>query len=906
MSIDRGYGIATSAVLADSYDLDALIADTEAAKVAAEAAQAAAETAQSAAETAETNAETAETNAAASASAAATSESNIAGSEAVCAASETAAAASASAAATSESNAATSETNAATSETNAATSETNAATSETNAASSASSASSSATSASSSASSASTSATAAASSASAASTSETNAAASATSASTSASTATTQASNASTSASAAATSASNASTSETNAATSATAAQTAQTAAETAQSAAEAAQEAIDGLYLGALSSNPTVDGNGDPVTTGDWYFNTTDNSTYIYNGSSWDTLAPDLVGDATPQLGGDLDLNSNNITGTGNIDVTGTIRNTNNQPTIRPSLLLDFANSKTLDPRIDFTRSSTATYYDGKTFAKAEENLIPDSSFAIGWDDATVSVTTGQSAPDGSTDAIKVTNVSDGRFFYNNVFGGSSASSGYQRSIYAKVASGTADTCILAHNTATGALVTLTDTWQRFDLEATNGQYLSNFYGVDFRHASNTATEVYLWAPQLEQRDSVTAYTPTTTQPITNYIPVLQTAASGEARFDHDPVTGESKGLLIEEQRTNLQVYSEEFDNGAWLKSQSSITANTIIAPDGTLTADKLVEDTNTNRHDVDDGFSMVDGTYYTLSCYAKAGEREGLSINAGGLGATFNLLNGNVNYTHPGSVGFAINFSASTVNVGNGWYRCIVSFEADLTVSTTIRICLTNSATHSDSSQQSYTGDGYSGAYIWGAQAEAGAFPTSYIPTSGSQVTRSADSASMTGTNFSDWYRQDEGSLYAEASTVSTSAAGKDLININDGSNNNYIQFNKTAYTNQTRARLYININGDNPVAIYNTAGTVSANTYNKQTASYKVNDFAFAFDGGLVGTDSIGTLPVVSQLNIGSIFSGSQALNGHIKKISYYPTRLTNAELVALTED
>jgi len=233
MSIDRGKGIAISAVLADSFDVEQLIDNVEAAQAAAEAAQAAAETAETNAETAETNAETAETNAASSASAAATSESNIAGSEAACAASETAAAASETAAAASETAAAASETAAAASEAAAATSETNAATSETNAASSATSASTSASSASSSASSASTSATAAASSASAASTSETNAAASATSASTSASTATTQASNASTSASNAATSASNASTSETNAATSASNASTSETNAAT-------------------------------------------------------------------------------------------------------------------------------------------------------------------------------------------------------------------------------------------------------------------------------------------------------------------------------------------------------------------------------------------------------------------------------------------------------------------------------------------------------------------------------------------------------------------------------------------------------------------------------------------------------------------------------------------------
>jgi hypothetical protein len=284
----------------------------ESAKTSSETAQSAAEVAKTAAELAETNAETAETNAAASATAAASSATSAAGSATTATAQATTATAQASAASTSASNAATSESNASTSATNAATSETNASTSETNAATSATSAATSATNAASSATSASGSATTATTQASAASTSATNAA--------------TSESNASTSETNAASSASSASTSATNAATSATAAQTAQTAAEAAQTAAEAAQEAIDGFFLGAQASNPTVDLNGNAVTAGDWYFNTTDSTTRIYDGSAWNTVNPDLIGDTTPQLGGDLDLNSNDITGTGNVNITGNV----------------------------------------------------------------------------------------------------------------------------------------------------------------------------------------------------------------------------------------------------------------------------------------------------------------------------------------------------------------------------------------------------------------------------------------------------------------------------------------------------------------------------------------------------------------------------------------------------
>jgi hypothetical protein len=224
----------------DSAKWDLIVdnASAGAAQIAAEAAQAAAETAEANAETAETNAETAATNAASSASSASTSASN------------------------------------------ASTSATNAASSASSASSSASTASTQATNASNSASAAATSATNASNSASAASTSETNAASSASAASTSASNASTSATNASNSASAASTSA-------TNAASSATAAQTA-------QAAAEAALDSFTDTYLGAFSSDPTLDNDGNALSAGDLYFNTVSNRLKVYSGSAWGFVSVD------------------------------------------------------------------------------------------------------------------------------------------------------------------------------------------------------------------------------------------------------------------------------------------------------------------------------------------------------------------------------------------------------------------------------------------------------------------------------------------------------------------------------------------------------------------------------------------------------------------------------------
>ena len=169
------------------------------------------------------------------------------------------------------------------------------------------------------------SATSAADSAAAAATSATNAANSATSASNSAGVASLNATSASDSATSASTSASAAASSATSAANSATSAATSATASAASATTAQALVDSIESFYLGAEASAPTADDNGDPLAAGDWYFNTTDSQTYIYDGSVWQAVAPDLIGDATPQLGGNLDLNGYNITGTGNIDVTGT-----------------------------------------------------------------------------------------------------------------------------------------------------------------------------------------------------------------------------------------------------------------------------------------------------------------------------------------------------------------------------------------------------------------------------------------------------------------------------------------------------------------------------------------------------------------------------------------------------
>jgi hypothetical protein len=578
----------------------------------------------------------------------------------------------------------------------------------------------------------------------------------------------------------------------------------------------------------------------------------------------------------------------------------------------VRPSLLLDFANTKTLDPRITFTRASTGTFYDGKTVAKAEENLaLQSQTFATSpWSGSNVTVnqnTGDTTAPDGTSTAAKLT-ANAGTFnHFRTQVNTSISGADYTTSFFAKkgtnnfvqiyisnqsgsYANFDLDSGVIGTNASvtSASITSVGNDWYRcvvvWVASGTNryptlkiAQTASDTGAMSWAAAGTEA--LYVWGFQHEQRSSVTAYTATTTAPITNYIPALQTAASGVARFEHNPITGESLGLEIEEQRTNLLTYSDDASNAAWSKLRASITSNTIVAPDGTLTGDRLVEDTTaSNTHLVQQSVTVANATAHTFSFYAKESGRSLIRVQFTGIDIYFNISLGTVPIQTTGT--------GTITAVGNGWYRCTAT-GTSTTTSASATISLTDGSTHI------YTGNGWSGAFLWGAQLEAGAFATSYIPTVASQVTRSADAVSMTGTNFSSWYRADEGTVYQDVRpTILNGNYSPFWINTN--ATNGMGSFLSTAF------HLYV-VNGNVTQAGID-AGTVTANTDNKIGFVYKTNDFAAVINGGTVGTDTSGTLPVVNRVDIGNF--NNNIMSGTIKKLAYYPARLTNAELVGLS--
>jgi hypothetical protein len=620
------------------------------------------------------------------------------------------------------------------------------------------------------------------------------------------------------------------------------------------------------------------------------------------------------------------------------------------NFPNIKPSLNLDFANTELLDPRVTFTRAASAVYYDGKTVAKAEENLLLQSQdITTTWTNvgSTDSANT-TTAPDGTVTADTFTesatisghdvrqtgvNVISGLRYVWSIFAKKGdgatapdiiqltwATGGFGATVFANydisVGGGTSGTVTTTGAGAVSAsIVDAGNGWYRCVLIADATATATSGMTILFVENNPTATRApsylgvitanaFLWAAQLEQRSSVTAYTPTTTQAITNYIPQLLTAASGVARFDHNPTTGESLGLLVEEQRTNTILQSEAFAT-TWAVGTGNpiVSVNTAIAPDGTLTADKLIEGTtNGGQNILQTNVSFPSVGQYAYSVYVKKAERFKVSLREStSTGATvlFDVNAGTVLSTTGGGTPAPLGLIQ---DAGNGWYRCTMILAQGTAANRTVRIAVVPDAvTTASASYTDYTGDGTSGIYIWGAQLEAGAFPTSYIPTVASQVTRAADLPSITGANFSSWFRADAGTFFVEASSYAGGGVTqRRLLVVDDGGTSNRMTvrydplMTTSAFTSSVSGTLVANIQ----------SGTaLTANVPYKNAGAYKTDDYAFAWAGSLIGTDTSAAVPSVNAARIGCGSSGEH-LNGHIRRISYYPEKLSNAQLQALT--
>jgi len=446
--------------------------------------------------------------------------------------------------------------------------------------------------------------------------------------------------------------------------------------------------------------------------------------------------------------------------------------------------------------------------------------------------------------------------------------------------SLYAFYTGGATVTTPITVNLSTGAViygegtvVPVGDGWYRVTILSTNNLSGNTSAQVRLYPGTTAASEtgnVYASKAQFTESTKALPYVKTIDAPATK-------AFTETVRREYDPETGENLGALIEGGSTNLLTRSEQFDNSAWVKSSTTVTANATKAPDGTMSADKLTP-LGSVSYGVYQTPTVTSGQEHTFSAYFKNIDSaqtlfRGLTTNKyvyiNWTGNTITSLSGMTSGT-----------TASYKKVGD-FYRVDLTF----TTASTTEQCII----YPDRA------NGTGSVYAWGAQLEQKPFATSYIRTEGAAVSRSADVLSVD--NFS---LPSEGSASVTADYIGGSDLAptyRNAMSIDDGTSANRMQFyNGAGQPNY----VYISAGGTAQASISTGAATDQATT---ATLTFKPNDFVLYRDGAQVGTGTSGLIPVTTKINIGSAFNGAFQLFGHIAEFSTYNTALTAQEVSLL---
>ena len=328
---------------------------------------------------------------------------------------------------------------------------------------------------------------------------------------------------------------------------------------------------------------------------------------------------------------------------------------------------------------------------------------------------------------------------------------------------------------------------------------------------------------------------------------------------------------------LLLEPQRLNLQVYSEDFNNSAWSKSRATITANDTISPNGELTADKLTGD-GTGTSYVFDGISLTNGVTYTISIFVKQITNiSSFAINVfGGVGTAYFNLADKSTYTPTGDF-----TSAKIEDYGNGWLRC----------SGTLTLSSATGTKNIGYGLITFNGDQF---YLFGAQIEQASYSSTYIKTEASTVTRLKDECINGGD--SDLFDITEGTFFVDVTPFTYEAIERITL-----SNNNYNNRILISKANATQLQFII-VSNNVTVATFTT--NITYNIRNKIAFTFKENEFKFYLNGSLVHTDTSGSVP--TGLNDLSFKGIGSALywNGKVHDTRVYDRVLTEAEAIELT--
>jgi hypothetical protein len=326
--------------------------------------------------------------------------------------------------------------------------------------------------------------------------------------------------------------------------------------------------------------------------------------------------------------------------------------------------------------------------------------------------------------------------------------------------------------------------------------------------------------------------------------------------------------------------------------------KTGTSISSDVIKSPDGTLNAYNLVENTSAGGHFIvtASNITVVNSSAYSQSIFVKQNGRTKIGFRdsqGSGKYASFNLTNGTL---------IEQNGDAFSINTfTNGWYRISVTMNASGTLWKPTLYLLPDSYTTGSPQLSTYTGDGVSGIYIWGAMLEQQAFSTSYIPTAGTTITRAAETCN----NSKPSVNSTEGVLYAEIAALADDQTDR-YFAISDGTSSNRVRLGfQGGVSNRFRAMV---ISSGTNVADMNDSDTTLSDItqYNKIAFKYKVNDFALYFNGTEVKTDTSGAVP--TGLNLLAFNNAASSIGGFfygkVKGVAIYNEALSESQLMQLT--
>jgi hypothetical protein len=542
------------------------------------------------------------------------------------------------------------------------------------------------------------------------------------------------------------------------------------------------------------------------------------------------------------------------------------------------------------------FSRASGATRVNSRgLIEKVRTNLLLQSnSFDTTWFNTNSTETGGQAGYDGTTNAwLLDKNATQGRVTQSISQSGIQTLSVYAKkgtseflrmfvngpnsSIYFNLNDGSVQS---SASIVSGKSTDVGGGWYRCEVAFDGTTTAVNIYPAESGSTAGTSGNVYIQNAQLETGDIATNYIETTSAAV-SVGPV-----NDEPRLTYNPVNPTAPSLLMEPQRTNLALYSEQFDNAAWSQTRGTITANAIASPDGYTNADLWAQNTGeTTAAALLQNISVTSGTAYSLSVFAKKQNKNFLGIRANSVSSIpsyFDLENGTLGDINP-------LHTAKIEDYGNGWYRCSISYTTNSTIAGHIFY-------PTDGSSLTVTDSG--GIYLFGAMHEAGSYGTSYIPTNGTSVTRVADASLKTG--IGSLLSASEYTLYWEGTHIPTGQYNSFMTIYKASDLNSSARFYRNNTNNEIRAAIFDSVSG---LSLDLGSGVTTQTA--KCALRVKAGDYALYVNGNLVNSNTNALAPSsnLDAVNL-QYFDSSQSFDQKTGQVLFFKTALSNATLATLT--